>query len=290
MAIRPRRSVLYMPGSNPRALEKAKSLPADALILDLEDAVAPDAKESARRLVCNAVQSGGYGERELVIRVNAAGTEWGADDLRAAAEAAPDAILLPKVSSRDDVLRVAEGVERSGTGPRTKIWAMMETPRAMLDGLSIASAAEDAGSRLAVFVMGTNDLAKETRARLVPGRTPMLPWLVACIAAARSFGLDILDGVFNDLDDEAGFRAECLQGRDIGMDGKTLIHPKQIGPCNEIFSPTPAEIEWARKILAAFEESDNARVGVIRVEGQMVERLHLDMARRIVALGEAHGL
>lgn len=290
MTIRPRRSVLYMPGSNQRAIEKGRSLPADVIILDLEDSVAPDQKEAARQQACAAVEAGGFGRREVVVRINGAETAWGAEDLRAVARVRPDAILVPKVSTKEDILRVEDAIDRAGADAALRLWAMMETPRAVLDPAAIASAAERAGSRLAVFVMGTNDLAKETRARLVPGRAPMLPWLMACLAAARTYGIEIIDGVFNGLDDEAGFRAECIAGRDLGMDGKTLIHPKQIEPCNEVFSPSADELAWARKVIAAFDEPGNEGAGVLRVDGQMVERLHADMARRIVGIGDVLGL
>lgn len=284
---RPRRSVLYMPGSNARALEKAKTLDADTLILDLEDAVAPDAKESARDAVAAAVKSGGYGHRELVIRINAADTAWGAADLEAAIEARPDAILIPKVSIAADIERIADRVNAGHAPARVKLWAMMETPLAMLNARDIAAAARNPETRLACFVMGTNDLAKETRARILPGRAPMMPWLMACVAAARAYGLDIIDGVYNDFGNESGFAAECLEGAEIGMDGKTLIHPKQIGPANAAFSPSDEEVNWARKIIAEFDKPENARKGAIQVDGKMVERLHADMGRRTVALAEA---
>ncbi|NRG17133.1 CoA ester lyase [Rhizobiales bacterium] len=284
---RPRRSVLYMPGSNARALEKARTLDADTLILDLEDAVAPDAKEAARDAVAAAVKSGGYGHRELVIRINAADTPWGAADLEAAIEARPDAILIPKVSVSADIERIADRVNAGHAPARVKLWAMMETPLAMLNARDIAAAARNPETRLACFVMGTNDLAKETRARILPGRAPMMPWLMACVAAARAYGLDIVDGVYNDFNDESGFAAECLEGAEIGMDGKTLIHPKQIGPANVAFSPSDEEVNRARKIIAEFDKPENARKGAIQVDGKMVERLHADMGRRTVALAEA---
>jgi citrate lyase subunit beta/citryl-CoA lyase len=285
--IRPRRSVLYMPGSNARAMEKARTLPADALILDLEDAVAPDAKDSARAQVCGAVREGGYGGREVVIRVNGLDTPWGEADLAAAADAAPDAILVPKVSSPETLAVVGSRLRRFGTPQRTRVWAMIETPLAILNAAAIASAAADVDSRLACFVMGTNDLAKETRAQLVPGRAPMLPWLMTALAAARAYELDILDGVYNGLSDEAGLRAECAQGRDLGFDGKTLIHPNQIAPANEAFGPDAAEVARSRAIIAAFDKPENAGRGAISLDGRMVERMHADMARRVVALAEA---
>ncbi len=280
--IRPRRSALYMPGSNARALDKAKTLPADALILDLEDSVAPDLKAAARGQACAAVAGGGYGGRELVIRINALDTPWGEADLAAAVAAAPDAILVPKVSSA-----VGLRLRKLGAAERTRVWAMIETPQAILDAGSIASAAHDVDTRLSCLVMGTNDLAKDTRARLLPGRAAMLPWLMTALAAARSSGIDILDGVYNSLSDEAGFRAECEQGRDCGFDGKTLIHPGQIAAANDIFAPSAQEVENARAILAAFDRPENRPKGAISLDGRMVERLHADMARRTVALAEA---
>jgi citrate lyase subunit beta/citryl-CoA lyase len=285
--IRPRRSALYMPGSNARALEKARTLPADVVILDLEDAVAPDQKASAREQVCAAVAAGGYGSREVVIRVNALGTTWGESDLAAVAEAAPDAVLVPKVSSPEDLVAVGIRLRRLGAPERTRVWAMIETPLAVLEAGAIASAAHDVDTRLACFVMGTNDLAKETRARLLPGRAAMLPWLMHVLAAARADGIDILDGVHNSLADEAGFRAECEQGRDCGFDGKSLIHPNQIPAANEIFAPSPDEVEAARAIIAAFERPENADKGAVAIGGRMVERLHAEMARRVLSVAEA---
>jgi citrate lyase subunit beta/citryl-CoA lyase len=287
IAIRPRRSVLYMPGSNGRALEKAKALPADALILDLEDAVAPDAKGAAREQACAAVSGGGYGPRELVIRINALDTPWGEGDLAAAAAAAPDAILVPKVSTPETLTAIGMRLRRLGAPERTQVWAMIETPLAILRVEEIASAARDVDTRLACFVMGTNDLAKETRARLVPGRMPMLPWLMAALAAARAHDIDIVDGVYNTLSDAAGFRAECEQARDLGFDGKTLIHPSQIAVANEIFAPPPEEVDRARAIIAAFEQPENQAKGAISLDGRMVERLHAEIAKRTLALAEA---
>ncbi len=287
MSLRPRRSCLYMPGSNARALEKARALPADVLILDLEDAVAPDAKATARNQVAEAVKAGGFGKREIVIRVNAPQTPWGPDDMIAAAQAAPDAILVPKVSTPGDIMMAAKAMREAGAPETTRLWAMMETPLAMLNADSIARTAADPASRLSVFVMGTNDLAKETRARLTPGRPSMLAWLSTCVAAARAQRIEIIDGVYNDFGNEAGLRAECEQGRDFGMDGKTLIHPNQIGPCNEIFAPSADEVEWARKIIAVFAEPANAGKGALQIEGKMVELLHAEMAKRTVAVGEA---
>lgn len=287
--IRPRRSVLYMPGSNARALEKAREIAADALILDLEDAVAPEAKASARDQVCAAVKAGGYGRREIVIRTNGVGTSWFKDDLAAAVEAKPDAILIPKVSAPETLHQIGAQLNGLWAEPTLRIWAMIETPLAILDIERIARAAQDPRARLACFVMGTNDLAKETRARFVPGRAPMLPWLTSAILAARAYGIDILDGVYNDLKNEEGFRAECEQGRDLGFDGKTLIHPGQVGLANAVFAPDEAELTQARAIIAAFEEPENQGKGAIQLGGRMVELLHAEMAKRVVALGEAIG-
>ena len=287
MTIRPRRSVLYMPGANARALEKARSLSADALIIDLEDAVAPEAKDPARAQAAAAVKQGGYGHREIVIRVNAPDTPWGEDDLAAAADAAPDAILVPKVSDPDTLTTVGHRLRRLNAPERVRVWAMIETPLAILRLAEIAAAAHNVDTRLACFVMGTNDLAKETRARQIAGRAPMLASLGLAVAAARAYGLDILDGVYNALSDEAGLRAECAQGRDLGFDGKTLIHPSQIGPANEIFAPAPREVEESRAVIAAFARPENRGKGVISFEGRMVERMHADMAGRMVALADA---
>lgn len=286
MTIRPRRSVLYMPGSNARALEKAKTLAADALILDLEDAVGPDAKQMAREQVVAAVKGGGYGGREIVIRVNALATPWGEADLRAAAGAGADAILIPKVQAPADLDAVRGVLQGAGVAPSQALWAMMETPLAMLNAAAIGAAGPGTYP-LTAFVMGTNDLAKETRASLGGGRIGMLSWLSTCIAAGRAYGIDVLDGVFNGIGDEAGLRAELDQGRLLGMDGKTLIHPSQIEPCNAVFSPSAEEIEAARKIIAAFALPENAGKGVISLDGRMVELMHAEMAERTVAIADA---
>jgi len=286
MTVLPRRSVLYMPASNSRALDKARELPADGLILDLEDAVAPEAKAQARDAVVKALNQG-FGDREVLVRINGLDTRWWVDDIDAAASARPDAVLVPKVSSPRQLQDLAARLVDMGTDPHVRVWAMMETPLAVLNVRDVAAAALDSETRLAGFVMGTNDLAKDTRARLVPGRAPMVPWLMNCIAAARAYGLDILDGVYNDLDNADGFAEECRQARDLGFDGKTLIHPRQIEPCNEAFSPTPEEVEAARKIIAAFDLPENENKAVIQVDGRMVERLHAEMARRTVAIADA---
>jgi citrate lyase subunit beta/citryl-CoA lyase len=287
MTIRPRRSVLYMPGSNARALEKAKTLPVDCVILDLEDSVAPDAKETARKQVADAVKAGGFGAREVFIRVNAVDTPWHAEDLSAAAHAAPDAILVPKVSTADTLELVGRRLLDMHIDQKTRVWAMIETPLAIFNILSIAAEARDSESRLAGLIMGTNDLAKDTRALLVPGRAPMLAWLTLCVAAARIHGMDIIDGVYNDLADEKGFAAECAQGVELGFDGKTLIHPNQIAPCNKAFSPSAEDVAQARKVIDAFDRPENKDKGVVALDGRMVERLHADMARRTVMIAEA---
>src|SRR5271170_1357967 len=242
MTVRPRRSVLYMPGSNARALEKARELPADGLILDLEDAVAPEAKGQAREAIVKALKSGGFGDREVLVRINGLDTRWWVEDIDAAASARPDAILVPKISNPGQLQDLAARIVDMGTDPHIRVWAMMETPLAMLNVAEIAAAALDSETRLTGFVMGTNDLAKDTRARIVPGRAPMLPWLMNCLAAARAFDLEILDGVYNDLGNAEGFAQECRQARELGFDGKTLIHPKQIEACNEAFSPATDEV------------------------------------------------
>jgi citrate lyase subunit beta / citryl-CoA lyase len=286
MSVRPRRSVLYMPGSNARALEKARELPADGIILDLEDAVAPEAKATARELIKRTLNKGGFGDREVLVRINGLDTRWWVDDLHAVADCRPDAVLVPKISDPHQLQDLAARIVDMGTDPHIRVWAMMETPLAMINVGEIAAAALDSETRLSGFVMGTNDLAKDTRARIVPGRTPMLPWLMNCIAAARAFGLDILDGVYNDLGNAEGFAQECRQSRDLGFDGKTLIHPKQIDACNAAFSPAPEEVEAARKIIAAFDLPENAGKGVIQIDGRMVERLHAEMARHTVEIAD----
>jgi citrate lyase subunit beta/citryl-CoA lyase len=287
MVIRPRRSVLYMPGSNARAMEKARTLPVDGVILDLEDSVAPEAKPAARRQVMDAIAAGGFGLREVIVRINALDTEWWLDDLNAAAKVRPDGVLVPKISTPNHLEDVAERLFDISADHRIRVWAMMETPLAMLNARDIAAVAKDVETRLEGFVMGTNDLAKETRAKITPGRAPLLAWLMNCVAAARAYGLDILDGVYNDIGDVEGFAAECRQARDFGFDGKTLIHPRQIEPCNGAFSPRAEEVETARKIIAAFDLPENENKGVLQVDGRMVERLHAEMARRTVAIADA---
>ena len=285
--IRPRRSVLYMPGSNARAIEKARTLPADGVILDLEDSVAPETKEEARTQVAAAVRAGGFGRREVFIRTNGFDTPWFSDDLAAAAQAAPDGIVVPKISLPGQLEQIGQRLLDMGTDHKTRIWAMIESPLAVLNVQSIAACAKDSETRLAGFVMGTNDIAKDTRARLVPGRWPMIGWLMNCIAAARVYGIEVLDGVYNNIGDAEGFAKECEQARDMGFDGKTLIHPNQIGPCNMAFSPTPDEVAQAKTMIAAFDLPEHKGKGVVQIDGRMVERLHAEMARRTVAIAEA---
>ena len=288
MLVRPRRSVLYMPGSNAKAVAKAATLPADALILDLEDSVAPDAKIAARR------QVGGGRARARLRRTR--GHHPRQRPAYAAGEKTisprrsppvPTRILLPKVDSPGEIMLAARALREGGAPERTRFWAMMETPNAILNAGSIAAVAADPASRLEALVMGLNDLAKETRARLTPGRSTMIVWLARCVVAARAHGVDVIDGVFNDIKDLEGFRAECVQGRDMGFDGKTLIHPSQIDACNEAFAPSPEEVESARAIIEAFAMPENAGRGAIQLNGRMVELLHADMARRTLAIADA---
>ena len=276
-AYTPRRSVLYMPSSNERALEKAKTLPVDALILDLEDAVAPDAKESARENACAAAASGEYGNREVTIRVNGIGTQWHEDDLAAAAAAGPQGIVVPKVGSADEVRSLVAALESAGAPEHTRLWAMIETPEAIFNVREIAAASP----RLAVLVMGTNDLVKELRADHVPGRGPLVTALQLSLLAARESGIAILDGVYNDVKDAEGFEAECVQGRDFGFDGKTLIHPGQVEVCNATFAPSDEAVAEARGILEAWEAG--AGSGVVTHNGRMIENLHVEIAQRVLA-------
>lgn len=278
MSFRPRRSALYLPASNAKALEKARTLPCDVVILDLEDAVAPEAKAIAREAAIAAARDGGFGARELVARVNGIDSEWGRDDLAALAGSGFDAILVPKVSSAEDI----RSYERHLGGSSTPLWAMIETARSI--GRLDEIASMGAEGRLACFVMGTNDLAKEMRARLDVARTPFLGMLALSVAAARAYGLSILDGVYNALDDDAGLASQCRQAVEYGFDGKTLIHPRQIEICNAAFIPDAAAVAWARRILAAFDEPENQGKGAIRVDGRMVERLHLVEAERTLAM------
>ena len=281
MEFRPRRSVLYLPASNARALEKAATIPCDGLILDLEDAVAPDAKPAARAAACAAAASGEYGRRELTIRVNGADTEWHEADLEAACAAGPDAIVVPKVDSAAAVHSLVEAMERHSAPDHTTLWAMLETPRAMLHAEEIAAASE----RLTVLVMGTNDLAKELSAEHVPGRQPLVTGLGLALLAARATGTAILDGVYNDVRDADGFLAECRQGREMGFDGKTLIHPGQVEGANDAFAPSAQAVDDARGILAAWEAGRGS--GVVTYQGRMIESLHVATAERTLAVHDA---
>lgn len=285
--IRPRRSALYMPATNERALEKARAFNVDAVIFDLEDSVGPDAKAQARANAHAAVTAGSYGSREVVVRVNGIGTAWWADDLSSLASSGADAICVPKVQSVEDVAAIREALEAGGAPPSLTIWAMIETPLGILNVAQIGAAAGSENNRVSVLLMGTNDIIKETRAEATPDRLPMLASLSQCILVARAYGLDILDGVYNNFCDPEGLEAECLHGRTLGMDGKTLIHPGQIEICNKVFSPPDGEVEVARKIIAAFEREENKGRGVINLDGQMVELLHREMALRTVAIADA---
>ncbi|HSV01694.1 MAG TPA: CoA ester lyase [Phenylobacterium sp.] len=277
---RPRRSALYLPGSNPRAIEKARTLPCDVVILDLEDSVAPEAKAEARRLATGAIRAGGFGAREVVIRVNGLDTPWAAEDLQAAAEVGPDAILLPKVSSPQDVANFAREV-----GGRARLWGMIETCQAVFRLDVLGQASREHG--LDVWVIGANDLVKEMRCEPGADRAPLSPALSLAVMAARAHGLSILDGVFNDIPDLAGLERECEQGARLGFDGKSLIHPSHLEVANRIFAPAPDEVAWARAVVAAYDRPENAGRGVIKVEGRMLERLHLAQAQRLIAVAQA---
>jgi citrate lyase subunit beta / citryl-CoA lyase len=285
--MRPRRSLLFMPGSNPRALEKARSLPADGIILDLEDSVAPEAKAMARDQIAQTIAKGGFGRREVLIRTNALDSPWWIEDAAMAAKARPDGILVPKISSTKDLAAIADRLTDLKADPSIRVWAMIETARAVLHAEQLAAASSDPKTRLAGFVFGPNDISRETRIRMQPGRAAMLPLIVNCILATRAYGLEILDGPYSDFSNVDGFTQECAQGRDLGFDGKTLIHPSQIEACNVIFTPPAEEVAHARKIIAAFELPENASRGAISLDGQMVERLHADMARRTIAIADA---
>ena len=284
--IRPRRSLLFMPGSNARALEKARNLPADGIILDLEDSVAPEAKALARDQIAQAIATRGFGKREILIRVNNLDTPWWIDDVAMAGKARPDGILVPKISSVADLNAIADRLSDINADRSIRVWAMIETARAVLDADHLA-AAKDSETRLAGFVFGPNDISRETRIRMQPGRAAMIPMIIHCILATRAHGLEILDGPYSDIGNIDGFAAECAQGRDLGFDGKTLIHPSHIEACNAIFTPPVEEVAHARKIIAAFERPENASRGAIQLDGQMVERLHAEMARRTIAIADA---
>ncbi len=280
---RPRRSMLYMPGSNARALEKARTLPADSLILDLEDAVAPDAKELARKQVCEAVAAGGFGMREVIIRVNALSTRWGYEDIALAAKSGADGLLLPKVESAD-AIRHMEAIMRANGAPESlRIWAMMETPRSILESQRIA----ESTPRMEGLVLGTSDLAKELDCAHTHERLPFMVSLGLCLLAARAAGLAILDGVYLDLNNDAGFEFACKQGQELGFDGKTLIHPKQVGPCNQVFTPKPEDVAWSRRIIDAHAAAAARGEGVVVVDGRLVENLHVESARRVVSMADA---
>ena len=280
--LRPRRSVLYMPSSNERALDKAKTLPADTIIFDLEDAVAPDAKEAARLNAVAAASSSEYGTRELTIRCNGLDTPWGADDIAAAARSGAAAVVIPKVASVAYVEQVSQLLNAAGAPETMRIWPMIETPTAIFDVRAIA-----AHPRVAVLVMGTNDLARELRAGLVPGRHPLVPHLATALAAAREAGKVILYGVYNDVKNLDGFRDECVQGFEMGFDGKTLIHPGQVDIANDVWAPSEAEVEHARRVIAAFDEAVREGRGVITVDGRMIENLHVANAQRTLAVADA---
>lgn len=287
MMIRPRRSLLFMPGSNARALEKARLLQADGVILDLEDAVAPDAKETARAQIAGALAEGGFGRREVLVRINALDSPWWIDDLAMAGKAKPDGILVPKVSSVDDLAAVANRLTDIGADMSIRVWIMIETARGVLNAEQLAAQAQDAEMRLAGFVFGPNDISRETGIRMLPGRATMLPMISHCILAARAYGLSILDGPFSDIANIEAFASECAQARDFGFDGKTLIHPSQIEACNATFTPPAAEVEQARKIIAAFALPENATRGAIQLDGRMVERLHAEIAKKTIAIADA---
>jgi citrate lyase subunit beta/citryl-CoA lyase len=285
--IRPRRSLLFMPGSNARALEKARNLHADVLILDLEDSVAPDAKALARDQIAQAIAAKGFGKREVWIRTNSTDTSWFADDVAMAGKAKPDGILVPKVSTTEDLKAIGDRLASIDADASIKVWAMIETARAVLDADKLAAASRDPKTRLSGFVFGPNDIARETRIKMQPGRAAMIPMITHCILATRAHGLEILDGPYSDFSNVDGFAHECTQGRDLGFDGKTLIHPGQIEACNAIFTPPSEEVTEARKIIAAFERPENASKGAIQIDGRMVERLHAEMAKRTIAIADA---
>jgi citrate lyase subunit beta/citryl-CoA lyase len=277
--------MLYLPATNARALEKARTLACDAIIIDLEDSVAPEAKDLARSQAVAAVRAGGFGHREVAIRINALDSPWGAADLAAVSTIVPDAVVIPKVSDPGDVDRVTAGLASTASG--TQIWAMVETLIGVMNVRDIAASASRPASRLAVLVVGTNDLAKEARAHIDPERTAALFWLSAILTAGHAYGLDVIDGVYNDFRDPEGCRRECNQGRRLGMDGKSVIHPDQIAVANAAFTPSPAEVAAAEAIVAAFEAPEHRGKGVISIGGRMVELLHRDAARRTLLLAHA---
>ncbi len=280
--LRPRRSVLYMPAANERALEKAKNISCDALIFDLEDAVAPDAKDAARANACAAASSGDYGNREITIRCNSLATPWGAADIAAAAKSCVSAVVIPKINNVAEVQAISDALDAAGAPSGMNIWAMIETPEAIFNVRSIA-----AHPRVVVLVMGTNDLTKELRAKQIPGRAPLIGHLATALLGAREAGKIILDGVYNDIKNTGGFLAECGQGADMGFDGKTLIHPDQVEGANDMWAPSETEVEYAKRVIAAFDEALAAGVGVVQLDGRMIENLHVDNARRSLAIAQA---
>lgn len=284
-SVHPRRSCLYMPGANSKALEKARALTVDVVIFDLEDSVAPDAKADAREAVRSALGVGGYGRREIVIRVNALATPWGREDLHAAAAARPQAVLLPKVENAQELAAARQILAHHGASAETALWAMVETPRAILGIDALAGGGKAHG--LTTLVMGTNDLAKEMRCAQTPDRAALLTALSLTVLAGRAHGLTLIDGVYNDIANSEGFAAICRQGRDLGFDGKTLIHPSQIEACNDIFAPSAEAVAHARAVIAAFAAPENAGKGVIKVDGKMTELLHLEQAQWTVAIADA---
>ncbi|ABE37734.1 HpcH/HpaI aldolase/citrate lyase family protein [Rhodopseudomonas pseudopalustris] len=285
--IRPRRSLLFMPGSNARALEKARLLPVDGLILDLEDSVAPEAKAQARDQIGQAVAAKGYGRREVLVRINALDSPWWLDDIAMAAKVKPDGILVPKVSSVQDLSAIADRLSDLNADMSIRVWIMIETSRGVLHAEELAAQVHDSETRLAGFVFGPNDISRETGIRMLPGRTAMIPMITHCILAARVHGLTVLDGPYSDIASVDGFALECAQARDLGFDGKTLIHPGQIEACNAAFTPPPEDVAQARKIIAAFERPENAGRGAIQLDGRMVERLHAEIAKKTIAIADA---
>ncbi|MBM3729462.1 MAG: CoA ester lyase [Actinobacteria bacterium] len=281
-SLRPRRSVLYMPAANERALEKAKTIPTDALIFDLEDAVSPESKDVARENAVRAASSGDYAKREITIRCNGLDTPWGAADIAAAAKSCASSIVIPKVSSAAEVDEVSRHLDAAGAPAEMTIWAMVETPSAIFDSREIA-----AHPRVAVLVMGTNDLVKELHAVQVPGRAPLVPHLAAALLAAREAGKPILDGVYNEIKNAEGFRAECVQGMQMGFDGKTLIHPDQVAIANEVWAPGGSEVEHAHRVIEAFNAARAEGKGVVQLDGRMIENLHVANAERLIAIASA---
>jgi citrate lyase subunit beta/citryl-CoA lyase len=283
VTVRPRRSVLYMPGSNARALDKARALPADGLIFDLEDAVAPDAKATGREQIAATLQQGGYGGRELIVRINGLDTPWGVEDLAMVAKSAAQAILIPKVESAKVVQKVEKRLAAASAPASLSIWCMLETPLGVLHAEEIAASSR----RVECLVMGTSDLANDLHAAHTRERLPMLTSLGLCLLAARAFGLAILDGVHLDLADDDGFAYACVQGKELGFDGKTLIHPKTIAKANEVFAPSPEDVTWSRKVIASHAEASQVGKGISLVDGKLIENLHVENARRLVALADA---